>query len=601
MATQGKYSPPVPHGKGGRKEKRHHQGAGDAAAGVMHPPLPTRQEHEGYYVTMPLPNRPSLTHTISEPVPQPPPVPQVQLPDEEPSTPRHGPAIHFQPPTPDAPPLRPSPPLVLHHPMPSYPGSPPKLSWDPARSSPPKSKEYQMAQPFDKMYENVWDRGAEGGHGGYFEPPKYPDVPKEVRESYRAVMGDGNGGEKEGGQKQVWKPAFPWELEARPAPSRFFPESSEDDRPYRPPPVHHHGQQGQGHPASPPLMPSQWATWSQKTAHPVPTGLPTNLSYRNAWDEVNSIRKYAELLSRPKEASRRDERMRRGSSGAEDGGESGSGREGDDEDTDEERPPIHFKKGKEKRRSTSSSPIVSPTSPTRPGFGGARKHSIGSPNISPILRANRHAADLKGIPFPSNAPGTAPHGGNGNGTGTVGGSIPEGVPYNPRLSLPVGGSPRFTSITSPSGMPAPPSISPGIKPRLHRRFGSAGASPQISPTLAAVLTPKGPLMSPTATRVFDPKTDPTVIRRQGLKALEKFVRDMEASQAARSRASSSSTLSSSLSTDGTGSSLHPPGHGGGGTGDGNEGTSPKASPGLKPAAEGRISPLSRSPVIRATE
>ncbi|KAJ7293144.1 glycogenin [Mycena rebaudengoi] len=159
-------------------------------------------------------------------------------------------------------PLPPTTPTSVSYPHPPRPASPPMLIWNPAVDPPPTTTPSASAFPSETYFPNIWDQAPTHHRtqgparssptpvsDAFFQPPPPSDIPISLRQ--------------QGHYRQV-KHVFPWEEKPRQMPGRVFPAS---DAP------------------SPSLFTSP--------------GLPTTLTYANAWDTVPSIQKYASRLVRP--------------------------------------------------------------------------------------------------------------------------------------------------------------------------------------------------------------------------------------------------------------------------------------------------------------
>lgn len=243
--------------------------------------------------------------------------------------------------------------------------SPAVDTWDPARSSPPRSSEHQMRDPINEHYDNVWDASRASQRTRFVPPTSYPAIPSETHDWYREVM-------RSPPNPAAIKPIFPWESRAsQPTPSRSFPADE-----------------------APRALPSMTAP------SPPVAPLVVESGFRNAWDDDPAINRYAQSLARANVAARASAvpspQLTRGDLNGrvsslveprayERRGDASS-RDGDDEDDEEEsdedvdRVPIVFREGQRQgdrspRNSGSRSPVLmspavgaltsAPTSPVK--------------------------------------------------------------------------------------------------------------------------------------------------------------------------------------------------------------------------------------------
>ncbi|CBQ70512.1 related to glycogenin-2 beta [Sporisorium reilianum SRZ2] len=191
--------------------------------------------------------------------------------------------------------------------------SPPKLSWNPAHEPPPSGSDaslYQMRLPIDAFYSNAWDAGQKtprtlAEQKAAFFVPQHADpkqsggrpqggpgyIPAQLR---RDRVFD-NLGSHEPDPSKV-KAIFPWETKQQTsnAPTRVFP-----DEPRRPSP-----------PSSADTTPKLGSTQDGSFRAPAPVaapapapvqrprGLPSNLSFVNAWDQAGAIGNFANAWNR---------------------------------------------------------------------------------------------------------------------------------------------------------------------------------------------------------------------------------------------------------------------------------------------------------------
>lgn len=197
--------------------------------------------------------------------------------------------------------------------------SPPKLSWNPAHEAPPTGSDaslYQMRIPIDAFYSNIWDAGQKTPRtlaeqkAAFFVPqaaaPQQPGarphggpgyIPAQLR---RDRVFDNLGSHKPDPSKV--KPIFPWETKQQTAnaPSRVFPDEPRQPSPSPDAdktPTLGSSKDGSFRAPAPPTAP---APAPVPAPPPVqrPRGLPTNLSYVNAWDKVGAIVNFANAWNR---------------------------------------------------------------------------------------------------------------------------------------------------------------------------------------------------------------------------------------------------------------------------------------------------------------
>ncbi|SPC60963.1 related to glycogenin-2 beta [Ustilago sp. UG-2017b] len=191
--------------------------------------------------------------------------------------------------------------------------SPPKLSWNPAYEPPPTGPDaslYQMRNPIDAFYSNVWDarqktpRTLAEQKAAFFVPQQSPNkqkggrpqggpgyIPAQLRRDH---VFDNLGSAKPDPSKV--KPIFPWERQQQTggAPSRVFPD--EPRRPSSPP------QQAGSAQTTPKLGSDGQNRVGPATAAAAAAqhsrGLPANLAFVNAWDRDGAIGNFVSLWNR---------------------------------------------------------------------------------------------------------------------------------------------------------------------------------------------------------------------------------------------------------------------------------------------------------------
>jgi len=342
--------------------------------------------------------------------------------------------------------------------------SPPIFPWDPATQE-PNRVHMQMREPLDQHYSNVWDERPKREE--FFEPPKYQDIPSAIQSHYEAVTRQ---------KSREAKPVFPWEGSQQPKATRVFPTETTSivpqpiaaPAPISPPP--------QDHSAPAPVA----AVQQQR-------GLPLDFSYSNAWDSIKGIKDYAKQLSKPKtkeswrvstpNTTRSDSTISQRSSSSDRlendraSGKAETGDEGDDEETEEDteeddeedKAPIRYK----------SKPVSPPVS----------ARSARPASLRPSLQRDMSVGSASRVP-------------------TVASLVQEGSSSKHK---------KTSSLLS--------QISPLPSPSAYAtRFGSPSHSAQSSISTLPVQP---------AQRVFDPATGIDSLKKEGLAALQRFVKSME--------------------------------------------------------------------------
>lgn len=514
------------------------QGSQQKGGGLVHA-VGAGKAIEGHYVSMPLQaGRPDLLNNI---VFHPPKIPSPHQPSSparvgSPSLPNHhttaAPAVvlHGKSPSP--------PPQQQQHPDSPRPYSPQLVTWDPAQSEPPKQDRPQMEYGFDQQYDNVWDapRSAPSSRAFFAAPSHYGSIPKITHQNYDHVTG------QHSPDAQKIKPIFPWEANFRQnAPSRVFPQ---DARPRAPSP--------QSQPLPPPQMSSSApaASVGFNTA-----GLASK--YSNAWDDVASIKRYADNLQgkpRPGQlharshsyntaggASHMPTHARTGSTasfysgsrggnqtsprkeGYETGGEASS-RDGDDEDEDDE-----DDAGEDSGYARRNAALKSRQGQSGSGNNGRSNGSGGGDGSgrSPPHSMRSGPSTSRSIPPPHFARPAAvkrndSYQNMANLTANVAAAGPVGAsPISPAVSPSILAAAAARSGAAPLNRYAAQrtSSSETVTPATGNGSSSAGGLPHPS---------SGEYQSQRVSRVFDPATATDVIREEGLNALHRFVRNMEA-------------------------------------------------------------------------
>lgn len=393
-----------------------------------------------------------------------------------------------------------------------------------------------MEHGFDQQYDNVWDapRSAPSSRAFFAPPAQYGHIPKITHQNYDQVT-------QYSPDAQKIKPVFPWEANLRQnAPSRVFPQEAQPRRTPSP--------QNQ-----PPPQPQMSSSAPATTGGFNTAGLASK--YSNAWDNVASIKRYADnLQGKPRlgqgqhgrahsynaaaGSSHMPSHARTGSTasyysgsrggnqtsprkeGYETGGEASS-RDGDDEDEDDE--DYEGDSGYARRNAASKGRQAAAPSNGRnaPGGNGTNRSPPQGQRTGPV--ASRaipppHFARPAGVKRNDSYQNMANLTANVAAAGPVGAS-----PLSPAIS-PTG------LLVAGSGKSAPP---------LNRYASQRTSSSEtVTPTSAAgsangriggLPNPSnGEYKSQRVSRVFDPATATDVIREEGLNALHRFVRNMEA-------------------------------------------------------------------------
>lgn len=388
----------------------------------------------------------------------------------------------------------------------------PHVVWDPARSSPPRnSTDLQMRNAVTVQYENAWDASKSRQRQIHFEiPTSYPVVPSSTHEWYKDVMAKAP-------DPSAVQRIFPWEQRAQ-EPKRSFPREEERIQPA---------------PAQP--------LYSSVTT--------TQSGFVNAWDLDPEITRHTRSLSR--KASRSSLQGAQGTDTM--GGRTSSlieldshrkddqsSMDGDDEDEtgSSDGEGIDRAKIKFRNRGSSTGSGGGQISPavmrSRTGSDAASKGASGSSSSEgshppprrtpPSPRGNRNAP----LPQDRSSGERSASGNSFSGqpqySQGLGLTTAEPQPHAHAYSQPQPSQSQPSSSYAPRKSPnvptsSLPSISPGSTPRLS-------SNTRIPPAVVA------PVEARRATRVFSAATDPGVVKQQGLAALQRFVENMEAENAA---------------------------------------------------------------------
>ncbi|KAL6298716.1 hypothetical protein BKA93DRAFT_810095 [Sparassis latifolia] len=249
-------------------------------------------------------------HGQPEHAPTSPPGPLPSLPPSQPPAPSQPQAFHQPEPCP--PPTQTQPPQPYQRPEPPRPPSPSKFSWNPAVEPPPNTAPGPSSFPVDTYFPNVWDQIPSQQHDAthqlfppppqspagpglhtFFNPPPPAVIPEQLVQQgqYAGVIGQTHETPPTPDRSKVHA-VFPWEEKPRHVPRRVFPvtDSPPPSTQYieaeLSPPTAHLGSPAPGRPIL-------------HVQTPPSAGLPSNLSYSNAWDTVPSIQRYASRLVRP--------------------------------------------------------------------------------------------------------------------------------------------------------------------------------------------------------------------------------------------------------------------------------------------------------------
>ncbi|KAF9460095.1 hypothetical protein BDZ94DRAFT_1266657 [Collybia nuda] len=186
------------------------------------------------------------------------------------------------------------------------PQSPPMLVWNPAIEPPPNTTPTPSAFPSDTYFPNIWDQKPSKQNdqthrdlspipdsGGFFQPPPPSEIPESLLRQghYRNVTGEDHLGSTPSPDRTKVKHVFPWEDKPRHLPGRVFPAADS------PTPSLFLSPGSQTSTSEVPTTPEAKAT-RPVILSPL-HGLPSSLTFTNAWDTVPSIQKYASRLVRP--------------------------------------------------------------------------------------------------------------------------------------------------------------------------------------------------------------------------------------------------------------------------------------------------------------
>lgn len=182
---------------------------------------------------------------------------------------------------------------------PNRPWSPPQTNWDPSQGPPPSGGEHQMRNPPDAYYQNAWDlpqprasdQSSAQRKAAFFTPSSGVIPPQLQREHFFHNLGS------ERPDPSRVKAVFPWETRgSNPFPSRVFPDEPESMMPRGRALAASH--EAASHPSNSASSIERDPISGHQSPDPQQHGLPPNLSYTNAWDEVGAIGKYADRVRR---------------------------------------------------------------------------------------------------------------------------------------------------------------------------------------------------------------------------------------------------------------------------------------------------------------
>ncbi|KAK7465365.1 glycogenin glucosyltransferase [Stygiomarasmius scandens] len=359
QGDQRHYEPPASHD--GHHHYQEHQPQhfeGNQGAQLSDSGEQRHQEYQSQSVHFKSEQGAQVSHIeYHHPQPQSPHHPQTQHqsphhPQPQHQSPHHPEPQHQPPPQPtEAPRRRVEPPR---------PPSPPKLLWNPAIEPPPKNSPAPNAFPSDTYFPNIWDQTPSRTHdqthqiqhegpptattdsGAFFQPPPPAPIPELLlmQGHYRQVTGESDDTPNPDASKV--KAVFPWEDKPRHRPGRVFPVSDAPPPTFFAEPVEEAPilvPEPEPEPVSPPPPRAQV---------PAPIfGLPNNLAFANAWDNVPSIQRYASRLVKPPQPppqsmpSFEPSEYRRSRRKSWDERAEMSSRDGDDEDnTDDDDEPV---------------------------------------------------------------------------------------------------------------------------------------------------------------------------------------------------------------------------------------------------------------------
>ncbi|KAK4055735.1 glycogenin glucosyltransferase [Microbotryomycetes sp. JL201] len=425
--------------------------------------------------------------------------------------------------------------------------SPPKLTWDPSRSSPPRDpNQFQMREPITGHYDNMWDDPSKRRQKQRFEPPtSYAPVPASTHDWYKDIMSSQP-------NPQAVKPVFPWEKDydtkskeaenlaatvKQPPPAREFPTLRAPSPPPEPP----SRQDGfkpfvnawDAHPgisryARNLAKATRRASGTSGQAVPLDVSKSAQAAARkdDLRQRQSSLRelKTADVLGKQSASSSSGATYeRRGDASSRDGDDEDETNSSDNED-DDDRPPINLRQSAStspaRSRSQSQSSAAYDRQSHGRGAGSSSSSGSSTPRVAimgsspPKARSGSGSRYVPTSPRQTRATAVLSEMSSGSGTGTSRG-----------LRLNTSGLPTLqqqqqaAAAAAGAGGQSSGAVSPrlAIRNSAAARFTSTGSGTGDGPPLVR------------ATRVFSPETDTTVVKQQGLAALQRFVEDYEAS------------------------------------------------------------------------
>lgn len=397
-----------------------------------------------------------------------------------------------------------------------------------------------MRVPITGNYENMWDDPSRRKQKARFQPPStYAAPPPSTHDWYKEIMA------KQPDPTAV-RPVFPWE-------KSFETDSAEALKAKA-------SKEAQATATQPP--PKRDFPSSTTNSPPnEPTAFSKSATFTNAWDAFPGINRYAKSLARSTkknglapldtqktEKVKKDDLGGRQSSlkelvtGAGSGGKGyekrsdASSRDGDDEDDDadttetededeRDRYRIAYKGSRSSSQSAVEKGELSPTN-TRSRSGdpsSEREYDLPAPRRQGSSGSSSGSSgDSTPNPQASGVPPVSP---------TKTRKDSRFVPTSPRQSQGRHTFHSTSSTTSSDSKPlrlntsAPLPTTGAISPRLAAQAIRNSAAARLSSTGTG--TGNGPPVV-RATRVFSPETDTTVVKQQGLAALQRFVENFEA-------------------------------------------------------------------------
>ncbi|KAL7008707.1 glycogenin glucosyltransferase [Cystobasidiomycetes sp. EMM_F5] len=509
--------------------KRSFQGQGASSSSFISGKGTSQQQSiEGHYVSMPIqagipdlskpviftspsspPRSPSPTVTITAPTP---PIGPSAQPHFE------NPQIHVRSPSPQAAPA------VPQHTAPARAWSPPNVAWDPARSEPPKNDKPQMSVAWDNQYQNTWDAPRSPASKKFFvAPEKYAPMPAVTHQDYSRHTQQSVPSSSQGQASQT-PSNFPWESQQRAPPTRVFPGEPKPKPIVQTIPMPSRNSAAQG-PMTPSLNPgSGSAAFSGQ--------------YTNAWDNVAGIQRYATHLKERNSPRPRSYRQASYTNSQTPANSSHQAQAASSSSTQQYSSP-HNNSHLAPNSSHSHSRNASTGSfyGQERQYGGRGGNSVtrngnGSTQQQTSPRKNENNASSSGYE-------TGGEASSRDGDDEDEADDEDDGPLDSR-SHPS----RSRNNTSASG-PSQPTSSARYAPLRGNssenttQVNSNTSPPSVLSTSLPPATSNGTYQSQSVSRVFDQRTDPDVIRKEGLGALQRFVRNMEARGAAQENGASS--------------------------------------------------------------